>query len=73
VTPDQVKDTTGDVLRAVQETGQEPPNSKDLKKRKLVSAAVTKDYAVAKGASFAAERKKAATDITEEVQLLNIP
>ena len=54
-----MKDVTGDVLRQVAATGQEPANSKDLKKRKLVTSVVAKDYRVTKGPNFATERKKA--------------
>ena len=63
----QVKDVTREVLQAVAATGDEPANAKDLKKRKLVTTQVTKDYKVTKSTQFATVRKKKATDITEEM------
>lgn len=63
----EVVDEMRAVLTQVKNTGAEPNNSKDLKKRKLVTSKKIKDYCVSKGPSFAPVRKKAATDITVEM------
>jgi len=45
----------------------EPAGAKDLKKRKLITTRKHVDFSVSKAANFSTVRKKAATDITEEM------
>jgi len=67
VSADKAVDETRSVLLKVKTEGSEPKDAKGLKKRKLVSSKKLKDFKVTKGVNFSTVRKKAATDITEEM------
>jgi phenylalanyl-tRNA synthetase alpha chain len=66
---EEVKDTTRDVLKAIQET-KTLSDSKllaDLKKRKLVTTAKSFSYTVSKGEKYAREIPVEVTDLTAEM------
>lgn len=68
---DSIDDRTQQLLRDV-EAGKEIPKADAdtlQKKRRLIKPESWKTYALSKGAKFALERKKAATDLTQEMLL----
>lgn len=66
---DNIRDETAEQLRKIEKQGtlENKKELKDLKKRKLITAANVNTYSVEKGVEFSVEIKKLETDITAEM------